>query len=232
MRYVAAGLRVLPACPKSKRPTLSRFKPYRTSPPTDHQHQTWFTHATALCILTGETSGNLEVIDFDQRGRAFEAWCNVVAKQDANIIGSLAIQQTQSGGRHVFYRTTSPCPGSTVLARTATPDEPGKDVLIETRGEGGLVMCDPSPGYSILQKQLTDIPRISDRERSILIESARSLNEVAVAFADSSPLTKLSDGTQPGDDFNSRGDVAAILSRHGWRMLRDGDNQQWCRPGK
>jgi len=231
-RYVDAGLRVLPACPTSKRPTLSRFKPYRTSPPTDHQLQTWFTHATALCILTGAASGNLEVIDFDQRGRAFDAWCDVVAKHDAALISGLVIQQTQSGGRHVFYRTASPGPGSTVLARTTTPDEPGKDVLIETRGEGGLVMCDPSPGYSILQGQLTDIPKISDVERSVLIEAARSLNEVAAFCGDTAPQAKLSDGTQPGDDYNSRGDVAAILSRHGWRMLRDGDNQQWCRPGK
>ncbi len=231
-RYVAAGLRVLPACPKSKRPTLSRFKPYRTTPPTDHQHETWFTHATALCILTGATSGNLEVIDFDQRGRAFDLWCELVAQQDANILSGLVIQQTQSGGRHVLYRTTSPCPGSTVLARTTTPDEPGRDVLIETRGEGGLVMCEPSPGYTVLQGQLTEIPTISDLHRSLLIETARSLNEVETRCVDSLPQSKLSDGTQPGDDFNSRGDVAAILLRHGWRMLRDGDNQQWCRPGK
>ena len=119
-----------------------------------------------------------------------------------------------------------------MLARTAHPAEAGKDVLIETRGEGGLVMCAPSPGYLILQGELTNIRKISDLQRIALIEAARSLNEIEKPFTDSSPLTKLSDGTEPGDDFNSRGDVPAILSRHGWRMLRDGDNQQWCRPGK
>lgn len=232
MRYVAAGLRVLPACPTSKRPTLSRFKPYRTSPPTEHQHQTWFSHASAICVLTGETSGNLEVIDFDQRGRAFDAWCSLVSSQDAALLDRLVVQQTQSGGRHVAYRIENPGPGSTVLARTTNPDEAGKDVLIETRGEGGLIMCDPSPGYRVIRGDLAAVPTISMADRDWLIKAARSLNEAPNHSDESSSQTKFSDGTQPGDDFNDRGDVAAILVRHGWRLLRDGDNQQWCRPGK
>lgn len=37
---------------------------------------------------------------------------------------------------------------------------------------------------------------------------------------------------RPGDDFNQRGDLATLLAHHGWTLDRDGENQQWCRPGK
>ena len=42
------------------------------------------------------------------------------------------------------------------------------------------------------------------------------------------------DNTRPGDDFNARGDVAALLKRHGWRPcgVRGDGNQHWTRPGK
>ena len=37
---------------------------------------------------------------------------------------------------------------------------------------------------------------------------------------------------RPGDDFNQRGDVRAILRRHGWTLAKAGENEYWRRPGK
>jgi hypothetical protein len=38
---------------------------------------------------------------------------------------------------------------------------------------------------------------------------------------------------RPGDDFNARGDVEAVLAKHGWDMVhRRSDVTQWRRPGK
>jgi hypothetical protein len=69
-------------------------------------------------------------------------------------------------------------------------------------------------------------------ERAILVDAASSFNEVKPSIEDV-PTTKTSnDESRPGDDFSQRGDVAAILTKHGWRLLHDGNNQQWCRPGK
>ena len=36
-------------------------------------------------------------------------------------------------------------------------------------------------------------------------------------------------GLSPGDDYNARGDVAALLRKHGWTS---GDDEEWTRPGK
>jgi len=37
---------------------------------------------------------------------------------------------------------------------------------------------------------------------------------------------------RPGDDFNRRGDVRAVLEQHGWVRTKGGDNEYWRRPGK
>ncbi|HQL76545.1 MAG TPA: DUF3987 domain-containing protein, partial [Phycisphaerae bacterium] len=37
---------------------------------------------------------------------------------------------------------------------------------------------------------------------------------------------------RPGDDFNTRGDVRAVLNNAGWTLVRSGENEYWRRPGK
>ncbi|MEX2387672.1 MAG: hypothetical protein WD534_07330, partial [Phycisphaeraceae bacterium] len=37
---------------------------------------------------------------------------------------------------------------------------------------------------------------------------------------------------RPGDDFNIRGDVRAVLEQHGWVRTKGGENEYWRRPGK
>jgi hypothetical protein len=231
-RYIDAGYRVLPADARRKFPTLKSYKQYRNKPPTEKQNDIWFSSANAVCVLTGEVSGSLEVLDFDQAGRAFDAWCDLVEEHDPRLLQRLVVQKSQSGGRHVFFRNESLTPNSHVHARTVTPDVEDKTVLIEALGEGSLVMCDPSPGYVVLQGDLTTLPVMSIDERAILVDAASSFNEVKPSIEDV-PTTKTSnDESRPGDDFSQRGDVAAILTKHGWRLLHDGNNQQWCRPGK
>lgn len=231
-RYIDAGYRVLPADARLKFPTLASYKQYRNKPPTEKQNETWFSSANAVCILTGEVSGSLEVLDFDQGGRAFDAWCDLVEEHDPRLLQRLVVQKSQSGGRHVFFRNELLTPKSEVHARTVTPDVKDKTVLIETLGEGSLVMCDPSPGYVVLKGELTNLPVMSIDERAILVNAAIAFNEVSCSVDNASTTRTASDGSKPGDDFSQRGDVAAILTKHGWRLLHDGNNQQWCRPGK
>ena len=33
-------------------------------------------------------------------------------------------------------------------------------------------------------------------------------------------------------DFNKRGDIAPVLEKHGWQLIRESDQQYWLRPGK
>ena len=117
--------------------------------------------------------------------------------------------------------------------------------LIETKGEGGLFLCDPTPGYELVQGSFTNLPVLTGEERDILLRYARELNEytppvgtrghtlapgaIGAKGAAGGPS---GGGLRPGDDFNARGDVRALLRKHGWTLDKEGENERWCRPGK
>ncbi|HLP85453.1 MAG TPA: DUF3987 domain-containing protein [Phycisphaerales bacterium] len=81
---------------------------------------------------------------------------------------------------------------------------------------------------------------LSAAEHAVLRDAAIGLNEYVPpvtpwTHAKSSGVTKNAvsdDDLRPGDDFNQRGDVREVLVKHGWRLVRPGENEYWCRPGK
>ena len=251
IHYLQSGLCVLPALLTEKRPALSGWKQYQQHRPTETQLRVWFVEDRPLCVLTGAVSGHLEMIDFDHGGELFERWRELVESESPGLLERLVVECSQSDGRHVAYRCEVPVPGNRKLAqRTMSVDsaEPvviaGKRyvprqvgnhfeitlTLIETRGEGGLFLCAPTPGYVLERGSFDAIPLLTEAERSLLIEAACALNETLP------PVTRTPAGTaangRPGDDFNERGDVRDILQRHGWGLVRGGENEYWRRPGK
>jgi len=255
-QYLRAGLCVLPAKRVEKRPALAGWKNYQTRLPTDAEVTAWFANPhDALCLVTGAVSGNLELLDFDNGGELFNRWSELVDAEAPGLMGRLVLEKSQSGGWHVIYRSTAPVCGNVHLAQrtVATPDDKpvvigGKSykprrnaagnwevtlTLIETRGEGGLFLCYPTPGYEMMQGQIEDLPLLTAEERDVLLEAAWSLNElipqpVAITTGQHSPAQE----ERPGDAFNARGDIPALLVKHGWTLARDGENQYWRRPGK
>lgn len=249
--YLRGGLCVLPAIPAEKRPALAGWKQYQRRLPTEQQVQTWFADAPAMCVLAGAVSGHLEMIDFDHEGELFDRWRELVATEVPGLVERLVIERSQSAGRHVIYRCEVPITGNRKLAQrsvAATSAEPvviaGKRyvprrvgdqyeitlTLIETRGEGGLFLCDPTPDYVVEQGSLNELPVLSQAERSVLIEAACALNETMPPVT-RAPARMLGAG-RPGDEFNERGDVRDVLRRHGWDLVRGGANEYWRRPGK
>ena len=75
LAYRNCGLSVLPARRLEKRPSLPGWKNYQLRIPNERQILEWFSKPEdAICIVTGQVSGNLEMLDFDQAGDRFEAW--------------------------------------------------------------------------------------------------------------------------------------------------------------
>ncbi|MFO0916673.1 MAG: bifunctional DNA primase/polymerase [Pirellulales bacterium] len=251
LEYRRHGLCPLPAILAEKRPALTGWKQYQRVLPTEQQVRTWFVEPQPVCLLTGEVSGHLEMIDFDQGGELFAPWAELVAGEAPGLLDRLVIERSQSGGRHVVYRSAVPVPGNRKLAQR-TYIVPGPEpvelagkryvprqvnsqfevtvVLIETRGEGGLFLCAPTPRYEIEQGQLANLPILSESDRAVLIEAACALNETVP------PATRIParyQGTgRPGDDYAERGNVREVLERHGWQRARSGENEYWRRPGK
>lgn len=257
--YCLAGLCVLPASREKKRPVTRGWKQYQSRRPDEAETRRLFAGGPdAICIVTGAASGDLECIDFDAHGNGetlFDAWHAAAAQSVGTaFVDSLPRERSQRGGVHVYYRAPhAAIEGNLKLAQR--PGEGGRpETWIETRGEGGLVLCAPTEGYELLVGDLRDIPTITAEQREALIAAARSLDECgAAANPEPSPaavpakpapaaavLCSATDSapwaTRPGDDFNVRGVADGTFERalvaSGWRKVRGGPNEGWQRPGK
>lgn len=222
-----------------------------------HRHEVW------VGVLCGRVSGFLEVIDFDvpmkhelaRMGKAgvaegYHAWLEKLAEHGFDeLICKLAIAKTPSGGFHVYYR----CPEgidrnlkltarpATDVERQLNPDPKFKTVtLIETRGEGGLVVCPTSPGYEWVQGDFDCIPVITADERDILLSMARLLDQIPILEQGSPQTTErrvplpAGDEVSPFEDFDARGTWDEVFAGTGWTILnqRAGGRNLVRRPGK
>ena len=259
-RYLRAGLSVLPAWRRGieKSVALKLWGAYQDRLPTQLEVDAWFANGhTALCLVGGAISGNLEAIDFDAGGEMFGAWHTLVHETAPDLLDRVVIESTPSGGKHVVYRCQSPVCGSfkiaqrkvivpsadpvAILGKTLVPRKDADGnwfvivLLIETRGEGGVFLCAPSDGYSLIQGDFTNLPVLTTEERDVLLEAAWTLNEhfpEPVVCSKRSSIPTAPGELRPGDDFNQRGDIPALLLKHGWTLARDAENQYWRRPGK
>lgn len=99
---------------------------------------------------------------------------------------------------------------------------------------GSPATCHPSgKTYKLINGDLKSIPTITPTERDILLSCARSFNQyVKPAQHVARERQKKTPGLKPGEDFNRRGDVRALLENHGWRRLKSSSQGElWARPG-
>lgn len=260
--YLKTGLSVLPADGLQKRPVVASWKTYQQRLPTEDEVRDWFARDRPMCLVAGRISGRLEMIDFDCGGEKFAWWKQLVELKSPGLVGQLVWERSPSGGWHVIYRHQSEDFGNqsedfgnlklaeravvvtsdqdvTLYGKTYKPRKVGDHwevwlTLIETRGEGGIFLCDPTPGYKLVQGKLDLLPVLTEEQRFLLLDVAWSLNErQRQAEPERSPEdTNTTPNGRPGDDFNERGDVRAILRKHGWSLVKGGENEYWRRPGK
>jgi len=230
INYINHGLSVLPADKSKKRP-IGAWKEFQSRIMTHEEAATrlW----PGICIVTGAVSGNLLLIDFDQKGLLFDAFMDKVPEHVKN---KFVIETSQNGGKHIIFRVED---GPIPLTKLAN-DANGK-TLIETRGEGGLFLCYPTDGYTLDQGDLTDIKTLSVNDMEKLLDLAKSFDvkksepkvKTKKTFTPSSNFAD--DDNRPGSDFNRRGrdSTKSMLKKLGWTyVFSDATNEYWRRPGK
>lgn len=228
-RYYAAGLNVLPAIRKEKRPALRAWKKYVETRPAFEEVFPESARFDALCVVCGKTSGGLEILDFDQQGRAFGAFRE---KVPAKFLTSLPTESTQSGGRHVAFRSDA-CGRNQKLARN------NYGVTIETRGEGGICLIAPSPGYELAWGDWERVPNICAEDREKLLDAARALDAAPRTGQELAPPNKTQASTPSQSETVAdylRGNLQLIrdaLTRAGWELIRvENEYEYWKRPGQ
>ncbi len=241
--YLDAGLSVIPTHPSQKSPRIPSWTVFQKEQPTFNQIRKWFGngHDYSPGIIAGQVSGNLEILDFDEKARQFPVWRELVEEQQPGLLSKLVRQKTQNGGLHVIYRCPDvKLPGNQKLSTGAVevvgPGEHqlegkgyravqfrGKWVicptLIETRSEGGYFLADPGKGYQLVNGNLTEIPDITAQERQSLLECAAILSEyVREDLAQKeTPSVSFDQQERPGDVFNKNTTIQSLLRQDGWK---------------
>lgn len=247
LTYRQAGLQALPSQP-GKRP-ISNWKEYQHGLLTEQGLIDLFnTHTDKVAgvgLVVGKISGGLEVIDVDVKyditGTLYEDFKRLIDDNLPELSESWAIGRTKSGGYHIYYRSADIAGNQKLARRPTTVEELAKEpkekvkVLIETRGEGGFIIVAPTEGYTIIEGDLSNLPVLTAEQRTNLFSIARSFNEEKEAepVRPQEPRAKSTgDGLSPFADYNQRGDVIDLLTRHGWTTVnRQGQKVHLKRPG-
>jgi putative DNA primase/helicase len=254
---VSADLSVVPiSSDGSKRPALSRWKHFQQVRPGIEEIALWYPGAVSrlgLGLITGEVSGNLIALDFDD-GEIFERW-EKIALADPDVAPIyLAIANgyeeiTPSGGRHFLLRCEVVARNQKLALRPGIRTSEIQ-TLIESREEGGLIIIAPSGGsvhpsgrpYLVVRGSLSTIHTITALQRQLLYASLRSMDEMpplpvsALRMVSALPrsVPSLFQGERVGDRFNHSAQWEEILFPHGWTIARTlpGGEVHWRRPGK
>jgi hypothetical protein len=206
---------------------------------------------TGIGTICGKVSGNLECLDFDERG-IYEGF------KEAAIAAGLkpSLDRIEEGykehspnGVHLLYRCEE-ISGSTKLAtRPKRPEEMKHEndktkTLIETKGDGGYVIIAPTFGavntdgsYDLISGSITTIPTITPEERRDLFSLARTFHidpvEKIVNDRERTCTESIKAGGRPGDEFNERAAWPDILGPHGWESVFERNGVIYLRrPGK
>lgn len=204
-------------------------------------------NTSAVAVVCGPISGNLEVIDIDVKFQE-DAGVNYLAAVkdfDSRLFDLLRIHKTPSGGYHILYRIENPpeiLPGNTKLAgRMATEDElivtPKQKTknFLETRANGGYILAPPSMGYMVYKEN--PIPILSWEQRNILINIAKTFDRV---IKEPAPVYKATAKDEsyydetPWDHFNRSCDPVELMVSNGWKQdhTKNSHNIYFTRPGK
>jgi hypothetical protein len=245
-----AGLCVLPIkADGTKKPTVSWLQ-YKVARSTPDEHDAWFSgdKPRGIAVVYGQVSGGVELIEFE--GIAIREGLLEQVTESMNDHGLsetwAALQngwvtQSPSGGFHYRARLDGAAvpPNRKLAQRLAREDEwdaserqrvaekPGTKIvrpLIETRGEGGYGLVEPSGGavhnsgraYVRVAGSPATIPVIGAETMEAVRAVCRLFDKMPKAEPAKTaprPAPPRHDGSlRPGDDFEARASWEEILS--------------------
>lgn len=206
-----------------KRPAIKSWAHLQHRQPTEEEVRE-YPKTQAILIACGEGSGNLEVLDFDEKHDATKTitkrWLTSLSFSPREL--GLPIIKTMSGGYHIYYRLQKTPDGNQKLARNNSGE-----VTIETRGQGGYVIAPPHPSYRVLFNDINNIPVITEEQHEEMIQAAVSLDEMpnVVSFKNFGKInSSQQDGDRPGDIYEKKTEWLDILTPIGWHSPRNGKN--------
>jgi hypothetical protein len=260
-----AGLCVLPIKADGSKAPAVKWTPYKVHRSTPAEHDQWFDgdRPRGIAVVYGAVSGAVELIEFEglaiREGLLTEVSeimeASGLSEPWAAILNGW-VTESPSGGRHYRVRLDgAPVPPNRKLAsRLALEDEyddeerqrvaekPGTKiirVLIETRGEGGYGLVEPSSGavhasgrpYVRVAGSPATIPVLDGDTMGAIRDICRMVDQLPKPETPKTaprPQQPLPDGgLRPGEDYEARTDWAEILRGTFRPLLTRGTTTYW-----
>ncbi|MGC9538533.1 bifunctional DNA primase/polymerase [Streptomyces sp. UG1] len=261
-----SGLCVLPIkADGSKAPDVRSWTPYKVNRSTPADHDQWFGGGRphGIAVVYGAVSGAVEMLEFEGLAIREGLLDEVTEIMQASGLGDAWdailngwVTESPSGGRHFRVRLDGGAvpPNRKLASRPAREDEYTPEerqrlaekpntkvvrVLIETRGEGGYGLVEPSGG-SVHDTGLPYV-RIAGGPDSIPVLDADTMDAVrdVCRMVDQMPAPEApktapraapplpGGGLRPGEDYNHRADWAEILSGIFRPIITRGHTTYW-----
>jgi hypothetical protein len=192
----------------------------------------WYGHyisSGTIGIITGKISGNLECIDIDLKNDPNKSIVDEYKKLIPEpIYSKLIVQTTPNGGFHLLYR----CPSVVIEKNQKLALHLNQEVIIETRGEGGY-FCTNRINNKLIQGDLDlekfngTIPIISEDERTLLLETARSLTRYFPSISDQSSEKTFTYKHPAINKFNQEFGIIDLFQKHGWSITNEDEEKYY-----
>lgn len=244
-QYSNAGYSVIPVT-SEKIPAIKDWSQFQTRPMTEKECEQNFSNCWGIALLMGGQK-KCSACDFDLKydlsGDLFERFKSTLPDE---LLRKMYVQTTKNKGYHFIFSSDIVEPNQKLASRYTTEYEKHSTymeafnnektrskalkiasndrvrVLLETRGgstdvSGGYVVMSPSPGYKFVYGKIN---HISVDEYNLILETARSFNDVIEERKDIR-LEKYKEWKlSPFSDYNERGDVLSLLLDSGWEECR------------
>lgn len=226
------GLSIIPT--SSEKIPSDKWTEYQTKiSPISNWHSHYINQGT-VGIIAGEISDNLECIDIDVKNdpkrTIMTEYSDLIPDE---LLSKLIIQSTPNNGFHLIYR----CPDAVIDGNQKLALNTLKEVMIETRGEGGY-FCTNKINNKILQGVFdlehlkVEIPVITKEERDLLLDIARSLTRYfpTITGDDKSKNTKGFVYSEPAiNDFNDKYPIIDLFIKHNWSVIKQDDQKVYLK---
>lgn len=246
LEAVSKGVSIIPVG-FDKRPILSAWAQYQEALPTEAELREWSAKEDlgGFAVITGKVSGGLIQLDFDVEG-FIERFSSAIEERDAELyelIHTLPLQRTGGGGYQISFRMAEPVRNLKLAYATNEEEKTGREVAIETRGEGGYALIPPSfhPSggrYQAIRGSVGDAPLLTDDQAHLILSVAGELNDAPFTLQELERLRKREQAREVSHDpegsaarlyaaYNAANPIQTVLRRYGYTEESRG---RWTRP--
>lgn len=227
-KYIATGFSPIPIIDGEKRPSIKNWQQYAEEPMGLKEAERLFNNTKSIGLVMG--FDGVQCLDIDAKhftSNEYERFCDQLSEEAPDLKEKMIIQHTRSGGYHWIFKCNE-IEGNQKLARNKRGE-----VTFETRGRGGQIVAFPSQGYKI-QGKITNVKRITEQERDVLLRVARLMDEVTPIVVDEVRVQgdQESDQHTPWGEFRESHTALDILIQNAWKVVGESSKYVYMlRPG-